>query len=168
MGLMGVTIDEQKEIIRVIVSEEQAPRVFEAIYLAGKLDTPGKGIMYISDLDNVATYVPEDVLLSLRRGVEPPMLIEIGSMLSIDAGTRVFDKLKNHDKVEYVFHETGRSNDLFEDKQFGEFGEASILTVLVDEKNKDEIFAAIFDTAGLKSADAGVVFTGKPVAEKIK
>lgn len=96
------------------------------------------------------------------------MLIEIGSMLSIDAGTRVFDKLKNHDKVEYVFHETGRSNDLFEDKQFGEFGEASILTVLVDEKNKDEIFAAIFDTAGLKSADAGVVFTGKPVAEKIK
>ena len=64
--------------------------------------------MYISDLDNVATYVPEDVLHSLRRGVEPPMLIEIGSMLSIDAGTRVFDKLKNHDKVEYVFHETGR------------------------------------------------------------
>ena len=67
MGLMGVTIDEQKEIIRVIVSEEQAPRVFEAIYLAGKLDTPGKGIMYISDLDNVATYVPEDVLHSLSE-----------------------------------------------------------------------------------------------------
>ena len=33
------------------------------------------------------------------------MLLEIGSMLSIDAGTKVFDKLKNHDKVEYIFHE---------------------------------------------------------------
>ena len=28
MGLMGVTIDEQKEIIRVIVSEEQGPAGF--------------------------------------------------------------------------------------------------------------------------------------------
>ena len=41
-GLLGVTIDEQKEVIRIIVSEEQADRVFEAMYLAGGLDTPGK------------------------------------------------------------------------------------------------------------------------------
>ena len=51
MGLIGgMLIDEQK-VVRIIVSEEQAARVFEAIYLAGKLDTPGKGIMYMSDLD---------------------------------------------------------------------------------------------------------------------
>ena len=37
-----VTIDEQKEIIRVIVSEEQSEIVFEAMYLAGDLDSPGK------------------------------------------------------------------------------------------------------------------------------
>ena len=64
MGLMGVTVDEQKEVIRIIVSEEQAPRVFDAMYLAGKLDTPGRGILYIADLNSVATYVPEDVLNS--------------------------------------------------------------------------------------------------------
>ena len=62
MGLMGVTIAEQKEVIRIIVSEEQADRVFEAMYLAGKLDTPGKGIMFMTKLDRVATYIPEDVL----------------------------------------------------------------------------------------------------------
>jgi nitrogen regulatory protein PII len=62
MGLMGVTIDEQKEVIRIIVSEEQADRVFEAIYLAGNLDTPGKGIMFMTKLDRVATYIPETVL----------------------------------------------------------------------------------------------------------
>ncbi len=62
MGLMGVTIDEQKEVIRIIVSEEQADRVFEAMYLAGKLDTPGKGIMFMTKLDRVATFIPEDVL----------------------------------------------------------------------------------------------------------
>ena len=94
------------------------------------------------------------------------MLLEIGSMLSIDAGTKVFDKLKNHDKVEFIFHETGRSDDLFDDKQFGEFGEASILTVLVEETNKDEIFAEIFETAGLHDSETGVVYTGKLVSMK--
>ena len=62
MGLLGVTIDEQKEVIRIIVSEEQASLVFEAMYLAGKLDTPGMGIMYMVKLDRVATYVPQAIL----------------------------------------------------------------------------------------------------------
>jgi nitrogen regulatory protein PII len=51
MGLMGVAIDEQKEVIRIIVSDEQADRVFDAMYLAGKLDTPGKGIMFMTKLE---------------------------------------------------------------------------------------------------------------------
>jgi hypothetical protein len=46
MGLLGVTIDEQKEVM----------------YLAGKLDTPGMGIMYMVKLDRVATYVPDAIL----------------------------------------------------------------------------------------------------------
>ena len=66
MGLLGVTIDEQKEIIRVIVSEEQAEIVFEAMYLAGDLDKPGKGIMYLSELDKVATYIPESVIKNIK------------------------------------------------------------------------------------------------------
>ncbi len=52
MGLLGVTIDEQKEIIRIIVSKEQSNR----------LDTPGKGIMWMVKLDRVATHIPKDVL----------------------------------------------------------------------------------------------------------
>ena len=62
MGLIGVTIDEQKEIIRIIVSKEQSNRVFESMFLAGSLDTPGKGIMWMSKLDRVATFIPSDVL----------------------------------------------------------------------------------------------------------
>ena len=66
MGLLGVTVDEQKEVIRIIVSEDQADMVFEAMYLAGKLDTPGKGIMYITKLEKVATYIPDSVLKSME------------------------------------------------------------------------------------------------------
>ena len=62
MGLLGVTIDEQKEVIRIIVSKEQSNRVFESMYLAGDLDTPGKGIMWMVKLDRVATHIPKDVL----------------------------------------------------------------------------------------------------------
>ena len=67
MGLMGVAIDEQKEVIRIIVSDEQADRVFEAMYFAGKLDTPGKGIMSMTKLDRVATYLPEEVLNKITQ-----------------------------------------------------------------------------------------------------
>jgi nitrogen regulatory protein PII len=68
MGLLGVTIDEQKEMIRIIVSEEQADRVFEAMYLAGELDRPGMGIMFMNDLDRIATYIPDDVLADAQQG----------------------------------------------------------------------------------------------------
>ena len=67
MGLIGVTIDEQKEVVRIVASEEQANRVFEAMYLAGDLDTPGKGIMYMSDLEHVATYIPENIIDSASQ-----------------------------------------------------------------------------------------------------
>lgn len=61
MGLLGVTIDEQKEVIRIIVSKEQSELIFDTMYLAGALDTPGKGIMYMTALDKVATFVPDTV-----------------------------------------------------------------------------------------------------------
>ena len=68
MGLIGVTIDEQKEVIRIIVSKEQSNRIFESMFLAGELDTPGKGIMWMTKLDRVATYIPNDVLKRVTSG----------------------------------------------------------------------------------------------------
>jgi len=65
MGLIGVTIDEQKEVIRIIVSEEQSNAIFEAMYLAAQLDTPGKGIMYMSRLEKVGTYIPDSVITKI-------------------------------------------------------------------------------------------------------
>jgi nitrogen regulatory protein P-II 1 len=67
MGLMGIAIDEQKEVIRIIVSDEQADRVFDAMFLAGKLDTPGKGIMFMTKLDRVATFIPQELLKKISQ-----------------------------------------------------------------------------------------------------
>ncbi len=65
LGILGVAVDVEKEVIHVVVSTEQQERVFEQMYLAGELDTPGMGIMYLTPLEKAATYVPEEVLQKL-------------------------------------------------------------------------------------------------------
>ena len=48
-----------------MVSESQKDRVFEKIYLAGKLDTPGMGLIYVTPLEKAATYIPEEIIEKL-------------------------------------------------------------------------------------------------------
>jgi nitrogen regulatory protein P-II 1 len=55
-------VEVEKEVIDIVVSKEQVERVFKQMYLAGNLDTPGMGIMYITPLDKAATYIPPDIL----------------------------------------------------------------------------------------------------------
>lgn len=62
LGVLGVCVEVEKEVVNIIVSNEQKEMVFNSIYLAGQLDTPGMGIAYITQLDKAATYVPTDVL----------------------------------------------------------------------------------------------------------
>lgn len=65
LGILGVTVEVEKEVINIVVATDQADRVFEKIYLAGKLDTPGKGFMYITPLEKAATYIPPDIINKL-------------------------------------------------------------------------------------------------------
>lgn len=62
LGILGFAINAEKEIINIVVSSEQVERVFESMYLAGNLDRPGAGIMYVTRLEKAATFVPHDVL----------------------------------------------------------------------------------------------------------
>jgi len=96
------------------------------------------------------------------------MLVEICSMTSLNVGRNVYEVLKDDDKVQFVFLETGRSNDLFDEKQFGEFGEAANLTVIVDENHKSEIFDRIFEQAELHEKDQGIVSLNSKVVSEFK
>lgn len=62
LGVFGVAVEAEKEIIQIIVSSEQLNRVFDAMYLAGELDTPGMGFMYTTKLEKAATYIPTEVM----------------------------------------------------------------------------------------------------------
>ena len=46
----------------VEISSDEVDRVFERVFLAGKLDTPGMGFMYATPLMQAATYVPPSIL----------------------------------------------------------------------------------------------------------
>lgn len=91
------------------------------------------------------------------------MFVQIGVMTSLEIGRVIFDGLKTNEKVEFIFIESGRSDDLFEGKQFGEFGEAAIVTVLVTQKYQAQIFEKIFELANLRNQDQGIISTNTHV-----
>jgi len=67
LGTLGVAIEAEKEVIMIVVSDEQADRVFEMIYTSAKLHTPGMGIMFVTRLEKAATYIPPEVIRNLER-----------------------------------------------------------------------------------------------------
>ena len=66
------------------------------------------------------------------------MTVEIGALLSKDFGQKALETLSDFEGVKSVSVETGRSSDLFEEKQFGTFGEAAIVRIIADASRKDK------------------------------
>ena len=62
LGLLGVAVEVEKEIVNVVVPKETADYIFEKMYFAGQLDTPGKGFIFITPLDKAATFIPPNVV----------------------------------------------------------------------------------------------------------
>jgi nitrogen regulatory protein P-II 1 len=69
MGILGVAVEVEREIISVLVAKDQVDRIFERMYLAGRLDTPGMGYIYATPLLQAATYIPAHLLESQASGV---------------------------------------------------------------------------------------------------
>ena len=62
LGLLGLAIDVEKEIITTLVADDQVDRIFERMYFAAELDVPGAGIIYITKLEKAATYIPKEIV----------------------------------------------------------------------------------------------------------
>ncbi len=67
LGKLGLAVETEKDVVCVLVSEEQRDSVFEAMYRAGELDRPNAGFMYVTKLEKCATYVPETIMKELRE-----------------------------------------------------------------------------------------------------
>jgi nitrogen regulatory protein PII len=62
MGLLGVAVDVEREIISFMVPNDQVDRIFERIFIIGRLDTPGMGYLYVTPLMQAATYIPPNLV----------------------------------------------------------------------------------------------------------
>ena len=67
LGVLGIAISAEKEMVHVVVPSEQADRVFESMHAAAKIDTPGMGILYMTAVEKMATFVPPDVVARYAR-----------------------------------------------------------------------------------------------------
>ena len=62
LGIWGLAVEAEKEVINIVVSSDQVDRVFERMYIAGKMDTPGMGFMWVTPLEKAATFVPPEIV----------------------------------------------------------------------------------------------------------
>ncbi|OFZ56554.1 MAG: hypothetical protein A2428_10645 [Bdellovibrionales bacterium RIFOXYC1_FULL_54_43] len=60
LGLLGLAIVPEKEVVMIVCTESETPRIFDAIVAAGKLDTPGMGIAYVMPIYHVAGIFSQD------------------------------------------------------------------------------------------------------------
>ena len=67
LGMLGLAIEVEKEVVDIVVASDQVDRIFEKIYIAGRLDTPGMGFMYVTPLEKAATYIPHEVIENLAK-----------------------------------------------------------------------------------------------------
>ena len=67
LGVLGVAVEVEKEVISIVVAADQVDAITEVMYDAGRLDTPGMGFLYVTPLEMAATYVPPDVLERIRQ-----------------------------------------------------------------------------------------------------
>ena len=84
--------------------------------------------------------------------------IQIGALVEKEHGLSAYNDISSVKGVLYAFLETGRSNDLFSEKQFGEFGEAAILTMVVEEKEKNNVLERLIQNLNIDENGEGLVF----------
>lgn len=70
LGILGLAVDVEKEIITILVADDQVDRIFERMYFAAELDVPGSGIIYVTRLEKAATYIPPEIIDRLAEQSE--------------------------------------------------------------------------------------------------
>ena len=90
------------------------------------------------------------------------MTVEIIALVEKNYGQKILEEMKDLPGVLQILNAAGRSSDLFEDKQFGTFGEAAIVTIVADDKQKENIFNKVFKLCDLKNNYNGIILMTKP------
>ncbi len=67
LGLLGIALETDKDVVQMMVGSEHAEMVANLIFGTAGLDRPGAGFIYLTPLEAVATYLPRDIRERLRE-----------------------------------------------------------------------------------------------------
>ncbi len=70
LGILGVAVEAEKEVISILVSSDQRDLVYDTLYRAAELDVPGRGFICITTLEKASTYIPESMMAQLDKDEE--------------------------------------------------------------------------------------------------
>jgi len=59
LGILGVAVEAEREVMSILVATDQTEAVIDHLYRGGMLDTPGAGYIYVTPLEKVAAYIPK-------------------------------------------------------------------------------------------------------------
>lgn len=59
LGLLGIAISPEKEVLQLVVPDKDADKIFDAIVKAGKLETPGMGFAFLEDVKRAVGFYHE-------------------------------------------------------------------------------------------------------------
>ncbi|MCP4407568.1 MAG: P-II family nitrogen regulator [Gammaproteobacteria bacterium] len=65
LGILGIAVEADKEVISIMVSSEQRDLVYDTLYRAVDLSVPGRGFIYITPLEKASTYIPKSMMEKL-------------------------------------------------------------------------------------------------------
>ena len=86
------------------------------------------------------------------------MAVEIIALIERKYGQKILEEMNSFPGVLQIFNAAGRSDDLFDNKQFGTFGEAAIVSIIAETSQKDKVFDALYDLCELDGHQSGLVF----------
>jgi len=67
LGLLGLAIVPEKEILLIVSEKKETPRIFDVIIEAAKLNVPGMGIAFVTPIHAVAGLDPFELSTDEQR-----------------------------------------------------------------------------------------------------
>lgn len=67
IGLLGIAIEAEKDVVELLVGSDQADMVAYTIFSTVNLGRPGGGFIYLTPLEATATYLPQELRDRLKE-----------------------------------------------------------------------------------------------------
>lgn len=68
LGLLGIAVEAEKEVVSIVTAAEFQELITTTIFHAGAINEPGGGYLFVTPLDKLATYIPEEAHKRLQTG----------------------------------------------------------------------------------------------------